>query len=52
MYRVRICNLHMTLLVCTMDPPRTCPGGRKKNRGLSAKQYTKITGTIASVRRN
>ncbi|TFK37007.1 Spc98 family-domain-containing protein [Crucibulum laeve] len=37
-----------------MDPytPRTRPGGRKKNLGLSAKEYTKITGTIASVRRN
>ncbi|KIK01193.1 hypothetical protein K443DRAFT_678657 [Laccaria amethystina LaAM-08-1] len=36
-----------------MDPytPRTRPGGRKKTLGLSAKEYTKITGTIASVRR-
>ncbi|KAG1883810.1 hypothetical protein F4604DRAFT_1901596 [Suillus subluteus] len=30
----------------------TRPGGRKKNLGLSAKEYSKITGTIASVRRN
>ncbi|KAH7926608.1 hypothetical protein BV22DRAFT_1086750, partial [Leucogyrophana mollusca] len=37
-----------------MDPytPRARPGGRKKNLTLSAKEYTKITGTIASVRRN
>lgn len=37
-----------------MDPytPRTRPGTRKKNLTLSAKEYTKITGTIASVRRN
>ncbi|KAI6169665.1 Spc98 family-domain-containing protein [Pisolithus thermaeus] len=37
-----------------MDPytPRTHPGARKKNLTLSAKEYTKITGTIASVRRN
>ncbi|KAF9004596.1 gamma-tubulin complex component protein [Cyathus striatus] len=28
------------------------PGGRKKNIGLSAKEYTKITGTIASLRRS
>ncbi|KAF8154706.1 Spc98 family-domain-containing protein [Crassisporium funariophilum] len=37
-----------------MDPytPRTRAGGRKKNLGLSAKEYTKITGTIASVRRH
>ncbi|KAH7890415.1 Spc98 family-domain-containing protein [Phlebopus sp. FC_14] len=37
-----------------MDPytPRTRPGARKKNLTLSAKEYTKITGTIASVRRN
>ncbi|KAF9223192.1 hypothetical protein BS17DRAFT_782515 [Gyrodon lividus] len=36
-----------------MDPytPRTRPA-RKKNLTLSAKEYTKITGTIASVRRN
>ncbi|OJA13580.1 hypothetical protein AZE42_09873 [Rhizopogon vesiculosus] len=33
-------------------PLRARPGGRKKNLGLSAKEYTKITGTIASVRRN
>ncbi|KAH9475975.1 Spindle pole body component alp4 [Psilocybe cubensis] len=34
--------------------PRTLghPGGRKKTIGLSKKEYTKITGTIASVRRN
>ncbi|KAL4063463.1 Spc98 family-domain-containing protein [Scleroderma citrinum] len=37
-----------------MDPytPRTRTGPRKKNLTLSAKEYTKITGTIASVRRN
>ncbi|KAJ7915528.1 Spc98 family-domain-containing protein [Mycena leptocephala] len=37
-----------------MEPftPRTRTGGRKKNITLSAKEYTKITGTIASVRRN
>ncbi|KAF9465883.1 Spc98 family-domain-containing protein [Collybia nuda] len=37
-----------------MDPytPRTRTGSRKKNLTLSAKEYTKITGTIASVRRN
>ncbi|KAF8908113.1 gamma-tubulin complex, DGRIP84/SPC97 component [Gymnopilus junonius] len=37
-----------------MDPytPRTRPGTRKKNLGLSQKEYTKITGTIASVRRH
>ncbi|KAF5340403.1 hypothetical protein D9611_007834 [Ephemerocybe angulata] len=37
-----------------MDPytPRTRPGHRKKNIGLSTKEYTKITSTIASVRRN
>ncbi|PPQ84427.1 hypothetical protein CVT25_011254 [Psilocybe cyanescens] len=39
-----------------MDPytPRThtLTGGRKKNIGLSKKEYTKITGTIASVRRH
>ncbi|KAH7912889.1 Spc98 family-domain-containing protein [Hygrophoropsis aurantiaca] len=37
-----------------MDPytPRARTGGRKKNLTLSAKEYTKITGTIASVRRN
>ncbi|KAF8234521.1 hypothetical protein L208DRAFT_1359509 [Tricholoma matsutake] len=37
-----------------MDPytPRKRPGARKKNLTLSAKEYTKITGTIASVRRN
>ncbi|KIJ09112.1 hypothetical protein PAXINDRAFT_172617 [Paxillus involutus ATCC 200175] len=36
-----------------MDPytPKTRPA-RKKNLTLSAKEYTKITGTIASVRRN
>ncbi|KAF6752840.1 gamma-tubulin complex component 2 [Ephemerocybe angulata] len=36
-----------------MDPytPRTRPGHRKKNIGLSTKEYTKITSTIASVRR-
>ncbi|KAJ8596832.1 hypothetical protein M405DRAFT_725573 [Rhizopogon salebrosus TDB-379] len=33
-------------------PLRARPGGRKRNLGLSAKEYTKITGTIASVRRN
>ncbi|KAF8880566.1 Spc98 family-domain-containing protein [Infundibulicybe gibba] len=32
--------------------PRPRPSGRKKNITLSAKEYTKITGTIASVRRN
>ncbi|OBZ77453.1 Spindle pole body component alp4 [Grifola frondosa] len=37
-----------------MDPytPRTRTGSRKKNLTLSAKEYTKVTGTIASVRRN
>ncbi|KAJ6500592.1 gamma-tubulin complex, DGRIP84/SPC97 component [Mycena sanguinolenta] len=37
-----------------MEPftPRARTGGRKKNITLSAKEYTKITGTIASVRRN
>ncbi|KAJ7281847.1 Spc98 family-domain-containing protein [Mycena rebaudengoi] len=37
-----------------MEPftPRTRTGGRKKNLTLSAKEFTKITGTIASVRRN
>ncbi|KAF8960629.1 Spc98 family-domain-containing protein [Flammula alnicola] len=37
-----------------MDPytPRTRTGARKKNIGLSQKEYTKITGTIASVRRH
>ncbi|KAK7035772.1 spindle pole body component [Favolaschia claudopus] len=37
-----------------MEPftPRTRTGGRKNNITLSAKEYTKITGTIASVRRN
>ncbi|RDB26745.1 Spindle pole body component alp4 [Hypsizygus marmoreus] len=37
-----------------MDPytPRPRAGGRKKNLTLSAKEYTKITGTIASVRRS
>ncbi|CCM01248.1 uncharacterized protein FIBRA_03297 [Fibroporia radiculosa] len=36
-----------------MDPytPRSRIGGRKKNITLSAKEYTKVTGTIASVRR-
>ncbi|KAF8191280.1 gamma-tubulin complex, DGRIP84/SPC97 component [Pholiota molesta] len=32
--------------------PRTRTGTRKKNIGLSQKEYTKITGTIASVRRH
>ncbi|KAF5309010.1 hypothetical protein D9619_013561 [Psilocybe cf. subviscida] len=37
-----------------MDPytPRTRTGSRKKNIGLSQKEFTKITGTIASVRRH
>ncbi|KAI0699788.1 Spc98 family-domain-containing protein [Cerioporus squamosus] len=37
-----------------MDPytPRVRTGGRKKNITLSAKEYHKITDTIASVRRN
>ncbi|KAG6828440.1 hypothetical protein H0H92_007967 [Tricholoma furcatifolium] len=37
-----------------MDPytPRTRANARKKNFTLSAKEYTKITGTIASIRRN
>ncbi|KDR70247.1 hypothetical protein GALMADRAFT_255134 [Galerina marginata CBS 339.88] len=37
-----------------MDPytPRTRTGPRKKHLGLSQKEYTKITGTIASVRRH
>ncbi|TEB29698.1 hypothetical protein FA13DRAFT_1734494 [Coprinellus micaceus] len=37
-----------------MDPytPRSRVGARKKNIGLSTKEYTKITTTIASVRRN
>ncbi|KAI0320499.1 Spc98 family-domain-containing protein [Amylostereum chailletii] len=37
-----------------MDPftPRPRTGGRKKNLTLSAREYTKVTGTIASVRRN
>ncbi|PPR05252.1 hypothetical protein CVT24_008278, partial [Panaeolus cyanescens] len=37
-----------------MDPytPRARTGARKKNLGLSQKEYTKITGTIASVRRS
>ncbi|RDX49409.1 hypothetical protein OH76DRAFT_1455871 [Lentinus brumalis] len=37
-----------------MDPytPRARTGGRKKNFTLSAKEYHKITDTIASVRRN
>ncbi|KAH0579055.1 hypothetical protein H2248_003213 [Termitomyces sp. 'cryptogamus'] len=36
------------------DPytPRTRPSTRKKNLTLSAKEYSKITGTIASVRRS
>ncbi|GBE84165.1 Spindle pole body component alp4 [Sparassis crispa] len=36
-----------------MDPytPRSRPGSRKKNLTLSQKEYTKVTGTIASVRR-
>ncbi|KAM6494864.1 gamma-tubulin complex, DGRIP84/SPC97 component [Amanita muscaria] len=36
-----------------MDPytPRSRTAARKKNLTLSAKEYTKITGTIASVRR-
>jgi len=32
--------------------PRSRAGPRKKPIGLSQKEYTKITGTIASVRRN
>ncbi|KIK68968.1 hypothetical protein GYMLUDRAFT_153001 [Collybiopsis luxurians FD-317 M1] len=37
-----------------MEPytPRTQTGGRKKNITLSKKEYSKITGTIASVRRH
>ncbi|KAJ4490401.1 Spc98 family-domain-containing protein [Lentinula aciculospora] len=37
-----------------MEPytPRTQTGGRKKNITLSQKEYSKITGTIASVRRH
>ncbi|KAF8347430.1 gamma-tubulin complex, DGRIP84/SPC97 component [Amanita rubescens] len=37
-----------------MDPytPRSRAASRKKNLTLSAKEYTKITGTIASVRRS
>jgi gamma-tubulin complex component 2 len=37
-----------------MDPytPRHRGPARKKNLTLSAKEYTKVTGTIASVRRN
>ncbi|KAH6904213.1 gamma-tubulin complex component 2 [Coprinopsis sp. MPI-PUGE-AT-0042] len=36
----------------TTYTPHARSTGRKKNIGLSAKEYTKITGTIASVRRN
>ena len=32
--------------------PHARSTGRKKNIGLSAKEYTKIAGTIASVRRS
>ncbi|KAI0260763.1 Spc98 family-domain-containing protein [Gloeopeniophorella convolvens] len=37
-----------------MDPytPRPRTGGRKNNLSLSVKEYAKVTGTIASVRRN
>ncbi|KAG6888260.1 hypothetical protein C0992_009149 [Termitomyces sp. T32_za158] len=45
---------HMSKSKMPIDPytPRARPSTQKKKLTLSAKEYTKITGTIASVRRN